>query len=278
MCEKNPDCFNSKTLVLDTNFLDQINRTIKEELGSIALGKSIEQQRHIFLKRAKIIIEKIGRCGSGHVFMSEKVYEEEIDISKLDSALRSADLDFFDKLCLDEGFSTNLSTLYLGMINLKDLSDIEVQAFQGMLSEDVGYADAGLALLALKLSQDQEVIVVTDDLMLQKTIKDLIRKGTITLKGRSLKTENIHYVSSLHFLRSLHWCCEMPNDRWRSAILSFIKHQIRRYESGMISEEIYKIQRLYADQCWGLVHTECEEKKEREERNAYSKLFGVNDE
>ena len=278
MCEKNPDCFNSKTLVLDTNFLNQVNRTVKEELGSIALAKPIEEQRPIFLIRARKIVENIARCGGGHVFTSEKVYNDEMDISKLDSALRAADLDFFDNLCMDDKFSSDLTTLYLETINTENISEAEVQAFQGFLSEDVGYADGSLALLALKLSQDQEVIVITDDLKLQKAIKDLIKRGTISLEGHSLTTQDIHCIGSLLFLRGLHFCCEMPNDRWRSTILSFTKHQIERYEGGNVSEEIYKTQCRYADQCWMQVRTECEEKRKREERNEDYKLFGVTDE
>jgi hypothetical protein len=278
MCDKNPHCFNSKTLVLDTNFLDQVNRTIKEELGSFALGKPMEEQRPIFLTQAKKIVENIGRCGGGHIFTSDKVYNDEIDVLKLDSALRAGNLDFFDNLCLDEEFSRNLSTIYLEIIDIRGMSEDEAQAFQETLTEDVGYADASLVLLALKLSQDQEAIVITDDLKLQKTTKDLIKRDGITLEGCSLTTKNIHCMGSLIFLNSLHSCCEMPNNRWRSAILSFTKHQIERYENGTISEETFKAQYGYADQCWRQVHTECEEKRKREERNEDYKLFGVSDE
>ncbi len=58
MCDKNPDCPNSKTLVLDTNFLDQVNRTIKIGLGSKTLGKPLEKQRPIFLNKAQKIVSK----------------------------------------------------------------------------------------------------------------------------------------------------------------------------------------------------------------------------
>src|SRR4030042_4420274 len=98
MCDKKLDCFNSKTLVLDTNFLDQINRTVRVERGSDAWGRRIEEQRPIFLTKAQKIVENIGRCGGRDIFTSEKVYDDEIDISKLDSALRTADPEFFDNL------------------------------------------------------------------------------------------------------------------------------------------------------------------------------------
>jgi hypothetical protein len=278
MCDKDPACFNSKTLVLDTNFLDQVNRTIKEELGSFALGKSFEEQRPIFLARAKKIVENIGRCGGDHVFTSDKVYNDEIDILKLNSALRAGNLGFFDKLCLDEEFSRNLSSTYLEIMEIRDMSEGEVQAFQEILTEEVGYADASLVLLALKLSQDREAIVITDDLPLQKTTKDLIKRDSITLGGSSLTAKNIHCMSSLTFLNRLHSCCEMPNNRWRSAIMSFTKHQFERHETGTISEETFNTQRAYADQCWAQVARECEEKTKREERNEDYRLFGVGDE
>lgn len=91
MCDKNPACCNSKILVIDTNFLDQVNRTIRAEIYPYALTKSIEEQRPIFLTRAQEIIKNIGQCGGDNVFTSEKVYDDEIDISKIDSALRTAD-------------------------------------------------------------------------------------------------------------------------------------------------------------------------------------------
>ena len=278
MCDKNPACFNSKTLVLDTNFLDQINRTIKGELGSFALGKSIEEQRLIFLTRAQEIIKNIGRCGGGHVFTSEKVYDDEIDISKMDSALRTADPEFFDNLCMDAGFARDLSKVYQTGINVEELTEREVRAFQDILSEDVGLADASLALLGLKLSQDQEAIVITDDLTLRKGIKALRRELRVAFEGDSLTTDNLFDIGSLTFLRSLHSCCEVSNNRWRAVIWSFTEHQLRRYDGREISREIYREHRKFADQCIAQMLEDCEAKKEREERNEYCRLFGVSDE
>ncbi|MBW1928888.1 MAG: hypothetical protein JRH08_12135 [Deltaproteobacteria bacterium] len=278
MCEKNPDCFNSKTLVLDTNFLDQVNRTIRAELGSKTLGKPFEEQRPIFITRAQKIVENMGRCGGGQVFTSDKVYDDEIDISKLNSALRTADPDFFDNLCMDLWFIHTLSDIYQNGISIEEMTEREVEVFQGILSEDVGYADASLVLLALKLSQDQEVVVITDDLELQKAIKDLIKRDRISFEDRSLTTRNIHCIGSLLFLRSLHLCCELSNDRWRSAIWSFAEHQINRYDNGEISLGTYQEHRQYADQCIAQMLADCEAKKQREERNEDYKLFGVTDE
>jgi hypothetical protein len=278
MCDKKPDCFNSKTLVLDTNFLDQVNRTVRGELGSDTLGRTVEEQRPIFLTRVQRIIANLGHCGGDHIFTSEKVYDDEIDISKLNSVLRTADPEFFDNLCMDAKFIRDLSEIYLERINIKELSEQEVLAFQQILSEDVGFVDAGLALLAVKLSQDQEIILITDDLGLRKTIEDLRRKNRITFERDSLTTENLNSMGSLIFLKSLHFCCEFPNDRWRAVIWSFTEHQIRRFEKGEISQEIYQEHRQDAAQCIGLMLADCEEKKQREERNEYNKLFGVRDE
>jgi hypothetical protein len=278
MCDKNPDCFNSKTLVLDTNFLDQVNRTIRAEFGSFALGKSIEEQRPIFLTRAQEIIKNIGRCGGGHVFTSEKVYDDEVDISKMDSALRTADPEFFDNLCMDAGFIRDLSEVYQNGINIEELTEMEVRAFQDNLSEDVGLADAGLALLGLKQSQDQEAIVITDDLKLTKAIKDLRGKLRVAFEGDSLTTENLYDISSLTFLRNLHSCCEVSNNRWMAVIWSFTEHQIKRYDGRQISQEIYQEHLKYADQCIAQMLADCEAKKQREERNEYYRLFGVSDE
>jgi hypothetical protein len=278
MCEKNPDCFNSKTLVLDTNFLDQVNRTIRAELGSETLGKSFEEQRPSFLIRAQKIVANIGRCGGGHVYTSEEVYDDEIDISKLNSALRTADPEFFDKLCMDAGFIHNLSAIYRKGIYIEELTEREVEAFQDILFEDVGFADASLVLLALRLSQDQEVIVITDDLMLRKAIDDLRRKRGITFDRDPLFTENLYTISSLIFLKNIHFCCELSNGRWRSALWSFAEHQIKRYDEGKISQETYNKHRQYADQCFAQMLADCEGKNQREERNEYYNLFGVSDE
>lgn len=154
MCDKNPGCSNSKNLVLDTNFLDQAHRTIIPEIYSYGSRKSIEEQSSIFLTRAQEIIKKIGRCGDGHVFTSENIYGDEIDISKMDSA-------------------RDFSEVYETGIKIEELTEMEVRAFQDILSEDVGFADAGLVLLRLKLLQNQEAIVITDDLKLRKEIEDL---------------------------------------------------------------------------------------------------------
>jgi len=60
--------------------------------------------------------------------------------------------------------------------------------------------------------------------------------------------------------------------------MSFTRHQIERHETGTISEETYKNQRGYADQCWAQVDMECKEKRKREERNEDYRQFGVGDE
>ena len=104
MCDKDPGCMNSKILVLDTNFLDQINRTVKGELKA-ALGKPFPELRPMFLKHAKEIISHIGCCGGNHVFTTDKVYNDEINVSKVGSALKQGDMEFFGELCSDDSFS-----------------------------------------------------------------------------------------------------------------------------------------------------------------------------
>jgi len=278
MCVKNPTCINSKTLVLDTNFLDQVNRTITEELAKFALVKPIQELKQTFLTKAQKILQNIGLCGSDKVFTSEKVYDDEIDISKMNSALRTGDSEFFDRLCMDAGFTHDLSKVYQDGITIEELDGSEVEAFQNILSQNVGFHDAGLTLLGIKLSQDQEVIVLTDDLKLRKTINDLRKKCKVAFKGVSLTTANLYEMGSLIFLKNLHSCCGVSNDRWRAATFSFVKHQMERYDKGKISQEIYQKHRQYADQCLSQMLADCEGKKQRQERNEYGRLFGVTDE
>ncbi len=276
MCDKDPNCLNSKILILDTNFLDQINRTVRVELSATS-GQSVEHQRPGFLTRVQNIVENIAHCGRGHVFTSETVYGDEIDISKLDSALRTADPEFFGNLCMDVEFTNNLSDVYLDGINIEELPEGQVLALQEILSKDVGLADVGLVLLALNLSQDQEVILITDDLMLKDTIKDLIRKGNIKCEDDILTTKNLHCMGSLIFLKSLHTCCKMSNERWRAAIWSFTVHQAIRYEKREISEKTYDKHCQYSELCFAQLRADCVQKIQKEERAESFRLFGVID-
>lgn len=278
MCERNPHCLNSRTLVLDTNFLDQVNRTIREEIASSAPGRSFDEHRPIFLNMIRRITENIGHCGGGLVYTTSKVYDNEIDITMIDSALRMADVDFFDQLCMNPEFTTAVSRIYQATMNIEDLTDQDVQEFQRLLSEDVGFNDASLVLLAVKRSQNHDVIILTDDLILQKAIKDLIRNGGVSLGGNHFSTSNLHYMGSLIFFRSLHACCEMSNRLWMSTVWSFVRHQRRRYEDGNTSEETYQAHMSYANAYLSQVNEDCDAKTEQEEMEQYRQMFGVQDE
>jgi hypothetical protein len=277
MCEKDPDCINSGTLILDTNFLDQVNRIVKEEMASYALEKSVDEQRQIFLKKTRKLLDYVGHCGNDQVFTSAKVYLDEIDITKIESALRTANTNFFDKLCMEEEFNRSLCGIYEDRIRIEELEQEEVQAFQEILSEDLSFADTSLVLLALKLSQDDDVIIITDDLALQTAIKDLLRNHELLLGGSRFSTDNLHYKGSLIFLKNLHSCCEMSNSRWMSTVWSFVKHQYRRFEEGKVSEDIYKLHMSYADPLLAQLNADCKAKREEDERRQSYQMFGVND-
>jgi len=277
MCDLDPNCLNSKTLILDTNFLDQINRIVQEEIASSALEKSIEEKRGIFLATIIKILENISRCSNNEVFTSTKVYDDEIDITNLNSALRTAEADFFNTLCLEEEFTRSLSLIYEDKIDTKELEQDEVEDLQELLSEDIGYPDASLLLLAIKQSQDDDVIIITDDLALQKVIRDLRRNREVRFGVSHFSTERLHYMGSLMFFKNLHSCCGMSNKRWMSTVWSFVRHQRRRVEEGMMSEEKYQLHSQYADPCLAQISADCDAKTEQNEMRYFSEVFGVND-
>jgi len=113
--------------------------------------------------------------------------------------------------------------------------------------------------------------------MLRKVIENLRRERGITFEGDLLTTENMYSIGSLIFLRNLHSCCEVSNDRWRAVIWAFTEHQIKRYDKGEISHDTYQEHSLYADQCVAQMLADCEAKNQREKRSEYYNIFGVND-
>jgi len=277
MCEKDPGCFNSKTLVLDTNFFDQINRTVNGEIHPYTLGKSADEQGRIFLKEVHKVLGNIAQCGGGRVYTSAKVYHDEIDITKLDSALRTAD-EAFDRFCMEEEFITTLSNSYQERIHIEDVIEEEVQELDASLSENVGSADASLLLLSLKLSQDVDVILITDDLALQKVIRDISRRGEVVVGGSHFSTASLHYMSSLSFFREIHSCCEMANNRWMVVVTSFFRHQQERYEQGKIAEETYSQHLSCAGPYMAQLSADCDAKRKYEEKKQLYQMFGIDNE
>ncbi len=278
MCDKNPDCLNSKILVLNTNFLAQINRAVKQEIASYVLGKPLNEQGIFFLEKIQDIFNSIRHCGDDLIFTSDKVFNDEIDVTKLGSALRREDMSFFDRLCMENEFIISLSSTYQNIINIEPMEEEEVEIFRRLLSEDIGYADISLILLAIKFSQDSEVIIITDDIALRNAIKNLNKARVVAIRGENLSTEHLYYMCSLHFLRNLHSCCEMSNSLWMSTVWSFVQHQQKRYDEGKISEEIYNEHNQYVGPCLAQLRIDCDAKKKREEIEQFSKMFGVNDE
>ncbi len=267
MCDKDPNCLNSRKIVLDTNFLDQINRTIKEDIAFYMLGKTIDEQRRRFVEEFKKILGCVEKCGSGQLFTSEKVYNDEIDIKKSDSDLRKADMNFINGLCREEEFSNSLSTIYQEKINIEKLDEEEVRRFKRLLTVNVSLADASLVFLGLHQSQNNEVIIVTDDLALRKVIEDLRKEKEVTIMTKKLITENLHFFGTLHFLKSLHSCCEVSDLIWMAALYSFWRHQQRRLKDGRISEDIFKEHDQYATLCFGRLSSEIDAKKQGGEIN-----------
>lgn len=276
MCNRDPNCLNSKILVLDTNFLDQVNRTIRREIADTELGQPVNELAPVFLRRIPRVLDSVLQCGTNEVFTSEIVYDMEIDINKLDSVLRTADMDFFDVLCRDEAFKHDLSEIYEEKIRIEDLQEGDLQDLRGILS-DVGPADASLVLLALNLSQEREVIIITDDLDLREAIQDLQQNSVVTIGGHALSTRRAHFMGSLNFLEGLHSCCEVSNTRWRSAVWSFLEHQVSRYERGCLSEEKYDQHYECADQCLQQMKAACKAKRKSEEDRQFRQMFGVHD-
>jgi hypothetical protein len=236
------------------------------EMASYALAREIEEQREIFAGHMRNIMSALGYCAGNRVFTSTTVYFGEIDVTELDSALRVASEDFFEILCREDNFVNSISQLYEEIINLEDLPEEDILAIKETLSVDVSLADASLVLLSLRLSQNNDVILITDDLLLRKAVADLLGGNIqeVSVGGWRFATNQLTYTGSLSFLRELHYCCKMSNKRWRATFLSFAEHQYERYEKGIISEETFKRHLEYADQCWAQFREDDRKKREKE--------------
>jgi hypothetical protein len=230
------ECLNRGNLVIDAN-------VIRYVLGGTIDLISETKAKNTWLEKLPDVqtclgdhLDLIKKCSQdGHLYVSEMVWFEELNINKLRDSAHPKTL---SNSVYDNKEIEILHRFIQSYVNIKsDISLAEINEFRKLISANgcqLNDHDSSLMLVAYKLAQTGiNSILVSDDPDFTKPWEMLANLANFSLQNNNYRTDMLLLYTYATFITRFHDCCSCPSDKYRALFNAWFYPLVNRQITKM---------------------------------------------